>query len=432
MNNKYYRITCNKIGIYEYLKRDLVCNKLEKEWKEFINSEKVNWLKKPPVYNDELKKYYSYFTEKGYEMFNVKTLPLITKWIDLNLIVVEIVEIDKEKIVYSDEYQIVVENKSSKENNMIIKKIMDLMEDIEYGFLNKNGENIFLNENVEKIFNKEYHLMSPKELLIKKVGVCWDQVELERKLFEDNNIKNETYFIYIDDKKNLPSHTFLVYFENNKVFWFEHSWFDEKGIHEYMNLHELLIDVESKFIKSREKEVKPPFNVYIYKYNKPKFNISCDEFYDYIYTQEKILNYKFEQANYKDLERIKKYKLTTIFEYAKDLSQQEINKINNYVDIEVSKQINDYKNIIYNGIVIGSVLVRSIDNGLLIDEIFIENEYRNKGIGTSIIKNILSNRKQNIYLWVYKDNIKAIKLYKKLGFTILEKTDSRYYMINKL
>jgi len=43
------------------------------------------------------------------------------------------------------------------------------MEDIEYGFLNKNGENIFLNENVEKKFNKEYHLMSPKELLIKKL-----------------------------------------------------------------------------------------------------------------------------------------------------------------------------------------------------------------------------------------------------------------------
>ena len=432
MNSKYYRITCNQKGIYEYLKKDLLCNKLEKEWKEFINSEKVNWLKKPPVYSDRLKKYNSYFTKKGYEMFNDKTLPLITKWIDKNLIVVETVKIDKEKIIYSDEYQIVVESNTLSQNNMNAKKIMDLMEEIEYGFLNKNGKNIFLNENVEKTFNKEYYLMSPKELLIKKVGVCWDQVELERKLFEDNNIKNETYFIYIDDKKYLPSHTFLVYFENNKVFWFEHSWFDEKGIHEYMNLHELLIDVESKFIKSREKEVKPPFNVYIYKYNKPKFNISCDEFYDYIYTQEKILNYKFEQANYKDLERIKKYKLTTIFEYAKDLSQQEINKINNYVDIEVSKQINDYKNIIYNGIVIGSVLVRSIDNGLLIDEIFIENEYRNKGIGTSIIKNILSNRKQNIYLWVYKDNIKAIMLYKKLGFTILEKTDSRYYMINKL
>lgn len=57
---------------------------------------------------------------------------------------------------------------------------MDLMEDIEYGFLNKNGENIFLNENVEKKFNKEYHLMSPKELLIKKLefaGIKLNQKE---------------------------------------------------------------------------------------------------------------------------------------------------------------------------------------------------------------------------------------------------------------
>ena len=199
-----------------------------------------------------------------------------------------------------------------------------------------------------------------------------------------------------------------------------------------INIIKKEIGVESKFIKSFDKEVKSPFSVHIYKYNKPKFNISCDEFYNYIYTQEKNISYKLENADYDDLKRIKKYKLATIFEYAKDLSQQEIDRVTNYVDIEVSKQISDYKNIIYNGIVVGSVLVRTIDNGLLIDEIFIEKEYRNRGIGTSIIKNILSYRNKDIYLWVYKDNIKAIKLYKKLGFTILEKTETRYYMINEL
>ena len=109
-------------------------------------------------------------------------------------------------------------------------------------------------------------------------------------------------------------------------------------------------------------------------------------------------NFKLEKANYKDLERIKKYKLAAIFEYTKDLDEQKRNKISNFIDIEISKQINDYKNIIYNGIIIGSVLVRSIDNGLLIDEIFIENEYRNKGVGTSIIKNILLSRNKNIYM----------------------------------
>ena len=35
---------------------------------------------------------------------------------------------------------------------------------------------------------------------------------------------------------------------------------------------------------------------------------------------------------------------------------------------------------------------------------------------------------KNIFLWVYKENSKAINLYKKLGFTIKQETQSRYYM----
>ena len=165
-----------------------------------------------------------------------------------------------------------------------IQNIMDIMEQIEYGFLDNNGNNIFDDLEVEYTFNKIYYLMSPEELLKKKVGVCWDQVELERKLFEESNIKNETYFIYIDDKNKLPSHTFLVYYVDNKVYWFEHSWFDEKGIHEYNNLNDLLNDVEIRFIKSRENEVPNGLDDHIYKYNKPNYNISCDEFYNYIYS----------------------------------------------------------------------------------------------------------------------------------------------------
>lgn len=309
-----------------------------------------------------------------------------------------------------------------------IQKIMDIMEQIEYGFLDNNGNNIFDDLEVEYTFNKVYYLMTPEELLNKKVGVCWDQVELERKLFEESNIKNETYFIYIDDKNNLPSHTFLVYYIDNKVYWFEHSWFDEKGIHEYNNLNDLLNDVEIKFIKSRENEVPNGLDVHIYKYNKPNYNISCDEFYNYIFTQKKIFNFKIETATINDLERIKYYKLKKIVEYAKSLSEEEMTKIDNYICKSVPTLIKEYKNIIYNKKIIGSILIRKIDDGLLLDEIFIEKEYRNKGIGSSIIKNYVLDNDYNLYLWVYKDNIKAFNLYKKLGFKIKEETDSRYYM----
>lgn len=63
----------------------------------------------------------------------------------------------------------------------------------------------------------------------------------------------------------------------------------------------------------------------------------------------------------------------------------------------------------------------------MLDEIYIEKDYRNKKIGTNIIKDILKNN-DTVYLWVYKDNKKAISLYKRMGFNICKSTDIRYYM----
>lgn len=73
-------------------------------------------------------------------------------------------------------------------------------------------------------------------------------------------------------------------------------------------------------------------------------------------------------------------------------------------------------------------IMEQIEYGLLLDEIFIQKEYRDKGLGSSIIKNYVLNNDDNIYLWVYKDNIKAINLYNKIGFKVREETDTRYYV----
>ena len=77
--------------------------------------------------------------------------------------------------------------------------------------------------------------------------------------------------------------------------------------------------------------------------------------------------------------------------------------------------------------IIGCLLLTNKDDGKLLDEIYLEKVYRNKGIGTEIIRDILSNN-DIVYLWVYKKNDKAISLYRKLGFNVIEETESRYYM----
>ena len=141
----------------------------------------------------------------------------------------------------------------------------------------------------------------------------------------------------------------------------------------------------------------------------------------------KNYEYELEKATTNDIARIKKYKLQTILDHAENLSNEEITDIKIYVDESIPCIITDYQNIIYNEKVIGSLLIRTTENGFLLDEIYIEKEYRNKKIGSTIIKDFLLKSDRNFYLWVYKSNTKAIKLYKSLGFNIIEETKTRYY-----
>lgn len=139
------------------------------------------------------------------------------------------------------------------------------------------------------------------------------------------------------------------------------------------------------------------------------------------------MNYNIINANNNDLDYLKQAKLYNIFAFAHDLPEDEILKINNYVDRNIPKEINEYKLIMVDNKRIGCYLVIKKDDGVMLDEIFLEDEFRNKGIGSSIINEILESN-NIVYLWVYKENINAIKLYKKLGFNILEETETRYYM----
>ena len=142
-----------------------------------------------------------------------------------------------------------------------------------------------------------------------------------------------------------------------------------------------------------------------------------------------MIRYILVKAAKKDIPRLIQYKKDIIYMYTNDLLEDEKNKINEYVTNSVSEMFKDYYNIVLDDKIIGSILLKDIQEGKLIDEIYIEKEFRNNGIGTDIIMKVVkkSNNK-NIYLWVYKENIKAVSLYKRLGFKIIDLTESRYYM----
>ena len=159
------------------------------------------------------------------------------------------------------------------------------MEEIKYGWLDKYNKKHTI---VDETFSNDYMLQSPSEIISNKVGVCWDQVELERNYFKGNDWDIKTYFIVHYDGDRCPTHTFLTYKKNNKYYWFDHSWERFKGIYEYNNEKDLLLEVRDKFINYELNNQYENENLVLHEYKKPKYHISVQEFYTHCDSGEYI------------------------------------------------------------------------------------------------------------------------------------------------
>lgn len=119
------------------------------------------------------------------------------------------------------------------------------------------------------------------------------------------------------------------------------------------------------------------------------------------------------------------YKLDTIIN--DNISEDEKKKIISYVKDNSLKRINDSKFIIVNKKIVGCMVLYNHLDGVLLDELYLESDYRNLKIGTSILNDIIKNNGV-VYLWVYKDNRVAFNLYSKLNLKVIEETETRYFM----
>ncbi len=167
-----------------------------------------------------------------------------------------------------------------------VMDLMNLLDSIEYGWMDID-KNTYIN--TEKGFKKKYVLSKPEEIIESKVGTCYDQVELERSAFKNLGLKFNTYFMVYYDAKKLYTHTFLVYEEQEKFYWFEHAWEPNKGIHEYLSLYDLLKDVKDKFQKFNKLRNMDEDYLCIYKYKKPKAHIGLKDFYKHCENGENVL-----------------------------------------------------------------------------------------------------------------------------------------------
>lgn len=157
-------------------------------------------------------------------------------------------------------------------------KIMELMDNIEYGWIDKNNQK---HNTIDDKLEENYILQSPDETMKSEIGICTDQVELERYYFNFTDLKAKTYCLTYINKDKYLMHSFLVFEKDNKYHWFEHSWSKFKGIHEYNSINELLLDVKNKFIKLVLEDNYVDKALILHEYTKPNYHITIKEFYNH-------------------------------------------------------------------------------------------------------------------------------------------------------
>ncbi len=161
-----------------------------------------------------------------------------------------------------------------------------MQENIHYGFVGKKDNEIYTpeDEDWDTTFDEQYFLQSPEQLISSGSGVCWDMTELERDWFAKHNYNFKVFFMMFvkDTDNNLPTHTFLAFEDQGKWYWFEHSFGEQRGIHEYPSLEELIVDVKKKqldyAIKNRGASIDDYKDLKVCEYELPVYGSSAAEF----------------------------------------------------------------------------------------------------------------------------------------------------------
>ena len=156
------------------------------------------------------------------------------------------------------------------------KELFNFMsENIEYGMIGIDGKRYTIPNDLDIVFDL-YQLQSPEQFYKNRVGVCWDQTQFERYIFKNWNYNFKTYYIELDDKEQ-STHTFLVYEDNSKFYYFENSYEKIRGIWESDSIDDIF-----NFVLKNMFEDDKEYNYKIYEYNTEKSGFKPLEFMDYV------------------------------------------------------------------------------------------------------------------------------------------------------
>ena len=145
--------------------------------------------------------------------------------------------------------------------------------------------------------------------------------------------------------------------------------------------------------------------------------------------KNKMMNLIYKASTKSDIHKIFEFSKNLIDEY-EDIQNIDYEKVLKWVYKKIEENIHEYTSIYLDNTLVGYYHFHEDKDKMELDDFYIFSEYQNKGIGSKVLS-VLIQTENTIYLYVFVKNVKAIKLYERFGFKIVEYVNKTRYIMER-
>lgn len=139
----------------------------------------------------------------------------------------------------------------------------------------------------------------------------------------------------------------------------------------------------------------------------------------------------YQAAGQEDIVPICQLSRQLILDY-EDMESIDFPKVMAWVQKKVARSIQNYTAVFCGGVKAGYYHFYQNDDGVFeIDDLYIFPEFQNRGIGSQIVRTCCASVDSPVMLYAFSRNKRAISLYERLGFRVIQTLDNSRCIMQK-
>ncbi len=132
-----------------------------------------------------------------------------------------------------------------------------------------------------------------------------------------------------------------------------------------------------------------------------------------------MLKLQYQRADESDIEKILEQSRVLIERY-EDFSAIDHDEVFSWCEKKTNRFIHEYRKVLLDGRVVAYYRLASHDGEMELDDFYVLDGFRDRGIGSQVMDRILGSVICPLKLYVFNQNIGAMRFYTRFGFKVAE------------